>query len=83
LNIWREADVMSVNLEKTHCSEDPEVQSVTHHDCTVDGVTYRVWSAFLGRKKAEDSLGALMLRQLERGYETPAVDAKQTESKSV
>ena len=74
---------MSGNLEKTHCSEDPEVQSVTHHDCTVDGVTYRVWSAFLGRKKAEDSLGALMLRQLERGYETPAVDAKQTESKLV
>ena len=74
---------MSVNLEKTHCSEDPEVQSVLHHDCTVDGVTYRVWSAFLGRKKAEDSLGALMLRQLERGDETPAVDAKQTESKSV
>lgn len=58
---------MSINLEKTHCSEDPEVQSVLHHDCTVDGVTYRVWSAFLGRKKAEDSLGALMLRQLERG----------------
>ena len=74
---------MSVNLEKTHCSEDPEVQSVTHHDCTVDGVTYRVWSAFLGRKKAEDSLGALMLRQLERGYGTPAVDAKQTESESM
>ena len=60
---------MSVNLEKTHCSEDPEVQSVLHHDCTVDGVTYRVWSAFLGRKKAEDSLEALMLRQLERGDE--------------
>ena len=74
---------MSVKLEKPHCSENPEVQSVLHHDCTVDGVTYRVWSAFLGRKKAEDSLGALMLRQLERGYETPAVDAKQTESKLV
>ena len=74
---------MSINLEKTHCSEDPEVQSVLHHDCTVDGVTYRVWSAFLGRKKAEDSLGTLMLRQLERGDETPAVDAKQTESKLV
>jgi hypothetical protein len=58
---------MSVNLEKTHCSEDPEVQSVLHHDCTVDGVTYRVWSAFLGRKRAEESLGELMLRQLERG----------------
>ena len=43
---------MSVKLEKPHCSENPEVQSVLHHDCTVDGVTYRVWSAFLGRKNA-------------------------------
>ena len=74
---------MSVKLEKPHCSENPEVQSVLHHDCTVDGVTYRVWSAFLGRKRAEESLGELMLRQLERGDEKPAVDAKQTESKSV
>ncbi|WP_028521606.1 hypothetical protein [Ruminococcus flavefaciens] len=74
---------MSVNLEKTHCSEDPEVQSVLHHDCTVDGVTYRVWSAFLGRKRAEEALGELMLRQLERGYEKPAFDAKQTESESM
>lgn len=72
---------MSVKLEKPHCSEDPEVQSIMHHDCTVDGVTYRVWSAFLGRKKAEDSLGALMLRQIERDEKT-AVDAKQTENKS-
>lgn len=72
---------MSVKLEKPHCSEDPEVQSIMHHDCTVDGVTYRVWSAFLGRKKAEDSLGSLMLRQIERDEKT-AVDAKQTENKS-
>lgn len=72
---------MSVKLEKPHCSEDPEVQSIMQHDCTVDGVTYRVWSAFLGRKKAEDSLGSLMLRQIERDEKT-AVDAKQTENKS-
>ena len=74
---------MSVKLEKPHCSENPEVQSVLQHDCTVDGVTYRVWSAFLGRKRAEESLGELMLRQLERGDEKPAVDAKQTESDPV
>ena len=74
---------MSVKLEKPHCSENPEVQSVLHHDCTVDGVTYRVWSAFLGRKRAEESLGELMLRQPERGDEKPAVDAKQTESDPV
>ena len=74
---------MSVKLEKPHCSENPEVQSVLHHDCTVDGVTYRVWSAFLGRKRAEESLGELMLRQLERGDEKPAVYAKQTESDPV
>ena len=40
---------VSEELEKAHCSENPEVQSSEHHDCTVDGVTYRVWSAFLGR----------------------------------
>ena len=74
---------MSVKLEKPHCSEDPEVQSVLHYNCTVDGVTYRFWSAFLGRKRAEESLGELMLRQLERRYENPAVDAKQTESNPV
>ena len=74
---------MSVKLEKPHCSENPEVQSVLHHDCIIDGVTYRVWSAFLGRKRAEESLGELMLRQLERSDEKPAVDAKQTESDPV
>jgi hypothetical protein len=31
----------------------------------------------------KESLGALMLRQLERGYEKPAFDAKQTESESM
>ena len=67
---------MSINLEKTHCSEDPEVQSVLHHDCTVDGVTYRVWSAFLGKRKAEDSLKDLMLRQLEKDVEKSALDTK-------
>lgn len=74
---------MSVKLEKPHCSENPEVQSVLHHNCTFDGVTYRVWSAFLGRKRAEESLGELMLRQLERCDEKPAADAKQTESNPV
>lgn len=72
-------DVMK--LEKAHCSDDPEVQSVSHHDSTVDGVTYRVWAAFLGRKKAVEYLGELMLRQLERD-ETPTVDAEQTESRT-
>lgn len=63
----------SEELEKAHCSEDPEVQSFEHHDCTVDGVTYRVWSAFLGRKKAMESLGVLTLRQLE-GKDEPAAE---------
>ena len=65
----------SSKLEKAHCSEDPEVQSKEHHDSTVDGVTYRVWSAFLGRKKAVETLGALMLRQLEC-EEEPASNAE-------
>ena len=63
----------SEELEKAHCSEDPEVQSFEHHDCTVDGVTYRVWSAFFVRKKAVESLGVLMLRQLE-GKDEPAAE---------
>ena len=67
---------MSINLERTHCSVNSEVQSITHHDCTVDGVTYRVWSAFLGKRKAEDSLKDLMLRQLEKDVEKSALDTK-------
>ena len=73
---------MSINLEKSHCSVNSEVQSITHHDCTIDGITYRVWSAFLGRKNAEDSLRDLMLRKLESYDEELVGDTKQNESKT-
>ena len=57
---------MLTELEKVRCSDDPEVKKIEHHDHTLGKVTYRVWSAFLGRTSVDDSLGALMLRQLER-----------------
>ena len=57
---------MLTELEKVRCSDDPEVKKIEHHDHAVGKVTYRVWSAFLGRTSVDDSLGALMLRQLER-----------------
>ena len=56
-------------LEKAHCEEDTEVQSREHHDHTIDGVTYRVWSAFLGKTNAETSIAELMLRDLNRNDE--------------
>ena len=57
---------MLTELEKVRCSDDPEVKKIEHHDHTVGKVTYRVWSAFLGRTSVDEALGALMLRQLER-----------------
>ena len=71
---------MLTELEKVRCSDDPEVKKVEHHDHTVGKVTYRVWSAFLGRTGADEALGALMLHQLER--ETDPADAVLTESRT-
>lgn len=36
-------------------------------DHYINGVTYRVWSAFEGKTNAADSLSGLMLRKLESG----------------
>ena len=71
---------MLTELEKVKCGDDPEVQRIEHHDHTVGKVTYRVWSAFLGRTNADEALGALMLRQLER--ENDPADAVPTESRT-
>lgn len=52
-------------LSKPQCQDNPDVQ---HTECTdhyIDGVTYRVWSAFEGRTDAAESLENLMLRRLE------------------
>ncbi len=57
------------DLEKAQCSDNSNVQYSEFHDCTIDGVTYRVWSAFLGKTEASDNLANLMLRSLESGEE--------------
>ena len=72
---------MLTELEKVRCSDDPEVKKIEHHDHTVGKVTYRVWSAFLGRTGADEALGALMLRRLER--ENDPADAVRTGSRTV
>ena len=55
------------NLDKALCESDPKVQSVEYTDHYINGVTYRVWSAFEGKTNAADSLSGLMLRKLESG----------------
>ena len=71
---------MLTELEKVRCSDDPEVKKIEHHDHTVGKVTYRVWSAFLGRTSVDEALGALMLRRLER--ENGPADAVRTGSRT-
>lgn len=55
------------NLDKALCESDPKVQSAEYTDHYINGVTYRVWSAFEGKTNAADSLSGLMLRKLESG----------------
>ena len=44
-----------------------------YQDNYIDGVTYRVWSAFEGQTDAEQSLENLMLRKLESGEDVGEV----------
>lgn len=61
------------SLVKPLCMDNPEIQAAEYHDHYIDGVTYRVWSAFEGKTKAEKSLGELMLRRLESGEDIEEV----------
>ncbi len=54
-------------LEKPLCQKDTSVAVGGYHDYFIDGVTYRVWSAFEGQTDAEQSIENLMLRKLESG----------------
>ncbi len=54
-------------LEKPLCHKDTDVAVSGYQDNLIDGVTYRVWSAFEGQTDAEQSLENLMLRKLESG----------------
>ena len=54
-------------LSKPLCQDNPDVQCTEYTDHYINGVTYRVWSAFEGRTDAAESLENLMLRRLESG----------------
>ncbi len=55
------------NLSKALCQDDSDVCCSEYTDHYIDGVTYRVWSAFEGSTDAAESLENLMLRRLESG----------------
>lgn len=55
------------NLSKALCQDNFDVQHTEYTDHYIDGVTYRVWSAFEGSTGAAESLENLMLRRLESG----------------
>ena len=52
-------------LKKPLCENMPEVVKIKCTDREIDGVTYRVWSAFQNEVSASDSLENLMLNRLE------------------
>lgn len=52
-------------LERPLCENMPEVKKIKFTDREIDGVTYRVWSAFTDKVNAPKSLENLMLNKLE------------------
>lgn len=60
-------------LDKPLCQDNPGVQSAEYTDHYINGVTYRVWSAFEGKTNAADSLSGLMMRRLESGKQVGEV----------
>lgn len=60
-------------LEKPLCQIQQDIQSVRYQDYCMNGVTYRVWSAFEGQIDAAESLANLMLRKLESGEDVGEV----------
>lgn len=60
-------------LSKPLCQGNPDIQRTEYTDHYIDGVTYRVWSAFEGRTDAAESLENLMLRRLESREEVGEV----------
>lgn len=55
------------------CQKENSVAVGGYQDNYIDGVTYRVWSAFEGQTDAEQSLENLMLRKLESGEDVGEV----------
>ena len=60
-------------LELPLCQKDAAVAVGGYQDNFINGVTYRVWSAFEGQTDAERSLENLMLRKLESGEDVGEV----------
>jgi len=60
-------------LELPLCQKDADVAVGGYQDNFINGVTYRVWSAFEGQTDAEQSLENLMLRKLESGEDVGEV----------
>lgn len=54
-------------LSKPLCQDNSDIQRAEYTDHYIDGVTYRVWSAFEGRTDAAESLENLMHRRLGSG----------------
>lgn len=62
---WRNMNTKNkYKLSKALCQDNSNVCCTDHY---IDGVTYRVWSAFEGSTDAAESLENLMLRRLESG----------------
>ena len=58
------------SLDKPLCQDNTEVQSAEYTDHYINGVTYRVWSAFEGKTNVADSLSRLMLvDEFQKGIE--------------
>lgn len=60
-------------LELPLWQKDAAVAVGGYQDNFINGVTYRVWSAFEGQTDAEQSLENLMLRKLESGEDVGEV----------
>lgn len=60
-------------LSKALCQDNSDIQRTEYTDHYINGVTYRVWSAFEGRTDAAESLENLMLRKLESGEKVDEV----------
>lgn len=52
-------------LVRPMCEDMPEVKKIKFTDREIDGVNYRVWSAFMDEINTADSLEKLMLNRLE------------------
>lgn len=52
-------------LDRPICEKMSEVKKIKFTDREIDGVNYRVWSAFTDEINAADSLENLMLNRLE------------------